>query len=177
MFSYDRNVDLEEVKASPFFELDFIKYSSKSQLCLLSCSIISSIVLIVVNSLFLHMESYLATLIMSLPVLVGALFGCQYNQDLSYYEYIKCLVTKQKKTYYKKSTEDILSSKETIKLFLEEKSAEKEQLQKKNEKKRKILLITSIFILIAIVIAFLYISTRPTQELYQNNNTLEESIE
>lgn len=175
MFSYDRNVDLEEVRVSPLFELDLIRYSSKAQLLLIAGSVISSVILVIINSLFIHMDSYLATIVLSLPVCIGALFGCQYNQDLSYYDYIKCLIKNPKKTFYKKSTEDILSSKETITMFLEEKSAEKEALQKKKKKQNKIILISSIFAFLVLVIVFMYISTRPTVEPYHYEKTVEQS--
>lgn len=175
MFSYDRNVDLEEVKASPLFELDLIRYSSKAQLALIIGSVISSMILIVVNSLFLHIDSYLATIVLSLPVFIGAFFGCQYNQDLSYYEYVKSLVKKQKKTLYKKSTEDILSSKNTINLFLEEKSAEKETIKKKKKKQQRLMLIISLFALVSFIIVFMYVNTRPTVELYHDDVTTEQS--
>lgn len=178
MFSYERNVNLEEIKTTPLLEIELLKYSSKQQLGLIIMTVVLSIGLMLYDSFVIKDNSLFSAMIACLPMVIGVLFGCQYTPELPLYLYIIKLFGKQKKTYYMVSTEDLLLSEETINDYINNKTGDiaQKEINRKNKEKRLTIIMaaTAVVFISALIIFFMYkLSYNPPQHIEIDNIIVE----
>lgn len=159
MATMKRNVNLEEIDTDAFMGIKFLSHQTLGQKAIFFGSILCSIALTFVGGFALHLNQNLIMLFTLGPLLIGVLFGANYNQDYSLFQYIVLLIKKPVIRYVSMPVEDITHLRE-IRHKLE---ADEEQRNKTNEMsegfKKKMLLMLGLgaIILVALVVLIIVI--------------------
>lgn len=105
MATMNRNVNLEEVNSDAFMGITFLNYQSGVQKAIFFGSVIASIAWALFGTFALHISNSILMVGIIAPLVPGVLFGCNFNQDLSLFNYLKILVFKPREVYLSKPTE------------------------------------------------------------------------
>ena len=103
----DRNVNLEEIGSEAFLGVPFLEHQTLGQKIILGVSVLTGMGMFFVSSFLLHLNNNLAALTVFLPIILGVLFGGNYNQDFSLARYFLLKITKPFTKLSLTSTEDI----------------------------------------------------------------------
>ena len=107
MASMKRNLNLEEIDTDSILGIEFLRYQSLLQKVILIGSAVCSLIVMFGLSIAAGINSFLSTFL-ALPIIgAGVLFGCNYNQDFSLYEYLVFSLKDEKDAYGSDSPEDI----------------------------------------------------------------------
>lgn len=140
MATMKRNVNLEEIDTDAFMGITFLKYQTIGQKVIFIGSIVVSVVFTILGSFLFHLNQNILILCTLSPLLLGVMFGANYNQDYSLIEYIVLLIKKPVQKYVSHPFEDITHLREIRKSLEEE-----DKLRNKNNEftegfKRKLML-------------------------------------
>lgn len=105
MASMQRNVDLEEIESDAPLGLDFLKYQTSFQKIWLISMIFTGVCLMLVGTFILKININVCVLFVFIPLVFGILFGANYNQDFSVFQYIVHTLKKSSVKYVFNSTE------------------------------------------------------------------------
>ena len=105
MVSTRRNFNLEEINTD-LVDIPYVKNQTFLQKIIFFGGIIVGIALLIVFNIVLHLPQMLCGLIFIAFAFVGALFGCNYNQDLTLFQYIRYKFSHSEKYLPPVSTED-----------------------------------------------------------------------
>ncbi len=162
MATMNRNVNLEEVNSDAFLGIPFLNYQSPLQKIIFWGSVIVGVVWNILANFWLHINANITVFVTLLPLIAGVLFGCNYNQDLTLFQYIVLVMFKPSKVYMNKPYEDLKQIKATKERIKKEEELRKMEEMKASPEEQKRLLIKLIlgaaiavifFIIILIVIA------------------------
>jgi len=155
MATMKRNTNLEEINTDALFGISYLKYQTKTQKLVMFGSVVVGIVINIMSSFMFDINPNIASLFMMIPIFIGVLLGCNYNQDLSLISYIRLSVSNPSKTYYSKSFEDL----ENIRRSAEQikKNKQIEQRESISEEEHLKSLIRLIVIVVLMVIGFIAI--------------------
>lgn len=152
MAQMNRNLNLEEVNSDAFMGIPYLNYQTIFQKILFWGSVILGIALNLVSVFVFSANGNLAVLLTLLPLAFGVAFGCNYNQDLSLFQYLILVLKKPSIIYTSKPTEDILQLRNTAKQFeQEEKLRERQQNPVTAESQKKLLMKLGIGIVVFIL--------------------------
>lgn len=175
MAQMNRNVNLEEISSDATLGIPWLNYQTFGQKLVLIISITISIALYAVDMFVLRVNMVLTMLSFFIPLTVGILFGCNYNEDFSLFNYIKLIIFKPSIKLYSTPIEDIMTIRGNAELI--EKAKESESL-KSNEaspemqKKSllKLIIGVSVFIVFLVVIIICFVI------LKHNDNQIHHSV-
>ena len=88
MATMNRNINLEQINSDAFLGIPFLNYQTPIQKMEFWGAIVIAVIWNFVGNFFLHINPALIVLFTILFVLIGAAFGCNFNQDLSLIKYI-----------------------------------------------------------------------------------------
>ena len=170
MAQMKRNLNLEEVNSDAFMGIPFLNYQTIPQKMLFWGSMIFGIILNLVSIFAFSANANIAVLLMLLPLIFGVAFGCNYNQDLSLFQYLMLILKKPAKKYASKPTEDILQLRNSAKQFeLEERKREQQRNPVTAESQKKLLiklLIGIVAFILFLVIVLGVLGNRKENELH-----------
>ena len=159
MATMNRNVNLEEINAEGFVDIQYLRYQTLPQKAVFWGSVVAAAVWNLVGSFVLHLESQIQIMVTVLILGIGVLFGCNYNEDFSLLRYFILIFFNDKVMLRTKPMEDM----DQIKVS-SERMAREEELQKKMEEaaspeEQKKLMTRVIIGAIIFVVLFLIITT------------------
>jgi hypothetical protein len=169
MATMNRNVNLEEVNSDAFMGIPFLNYQTTGQKVIFWGSVIVAVGWNIVGTFAFHINVNIIILCTLIPLLFGVAFGCNYNQDLSLFDYLRLALFKPSTVYVTKPEEDIEQIKqEIIRIDKEaEFNAKKQSVTYESQRRLLIgLLVGSIFIIIIFVILLIVIATTNTDVLH-----------
>lgn len=152
MATMNRNINLEEINTDALFGIQYLNYQSIYQKLILGFSVLASIVITMIGSIFLEINSNLLVIAILLPIGIGVLFGCNYNQDLSLFRYMILRLSNSKTVLESVPTEDFVEYYK--KLVDQEKEQEKKKLSIEEQKNQQKKLLVKVIIGFAIGIIF-----------------------
>jgi hypothetical protein len=88
MASMNRNVDLEEIGNDAPLGLEFLKYQTTFQKVWMVSMIIGGVSLMLVGTFLFKININICILFVFIPLIFGVLFGANYNQDFTVFQYI-----------------------------------------------------------------------------------------
>ena len=88
MASMNRNVDLEEIDNDAPLGLEFLKYQTLLQKIWMISMIIGGVTLMLVGTFILKIDTNICIWFVFIPLALGVLFGANYNQDFTVFQYI-----------------------------------------------------------------------------------------
>lgn len=152
MATMNRNVNLEEINSDAFLGIPFLNYQSPLQKLIFWGSVIVGVLWNVLATFLFHINANIVVIVTILPLLVGVLFGCNYNQDLSLFQYIILVLFKPSKVYMNKPAEDLKQIKETKeRIKREEELRMREELKASPEEQKRLLIKLVLGVVIAVV--------------------------
>lgn len=161
MVSTRRNFNLEEINTD-LVDIPYVKNQTFLQKVIFFGGIIVGIALLIVFNIVLHLPQMVCGLIFIAFAFVGALFGCNYNQDLTLFQYIKYKFSHSEKYLPPVSTEDAkyIEGKEKAIEAEDQKKARALQTRDPQESKRMLRMLIIIATIFAVGITGLFIFTR-----------------
>lgn len=105
MASMNRNVDLEEIDNDAPLGLEFLKYQTLLQKIWMISMIIGGVTLMLVGTFILKIDTNICIWFVFIPLALGVLFGANYNQDFTVFQYIVHSLKKSSIKFMFKSTE------------------------------------------------------------------------
>jgi len=170
MAQMNRNLNLEEVNSDAFMGIPFLNYQTILQKVIFWGSMILGIAMNLISIFVFSANANLAVLLTLLPLVFGVAFGCNYNQDLTLFQYLILTLKKPSKKYTSKPTEDIIQLRNSAKQFeQEERLRERQQNVPTAESQKKLLIKLGIGIVVFIlffVIVLGVIGKRDENELH-----------
>ena len=175
MVSTRRNFNIEEVNTD-LMDIPYIKNQTFSQKIIFFGGIAAGIALLMVGRLVLHLPIMVNAMLFLGFAFIGVLFGGNYNQDLTLFQYLKYKFTHSEKYLRPVSTEDVK--------YIEGKSKEIEdkdretarslQTRDPQESKRmlKKLLIFLLVFIIAIASVVVFSKTKKTDTVKENHRII-----
>lgn len=165
MAQMERNVNLEEIDTDSLFGIPFLSFQSLGQKVLLASCLAFSIILMVVGTVILDFNSYVILGICFIPLIVGVLFGCNYNEDFSLFRYLKLILINPVKKYRSMPSEDldqIRKKKTAVEKAEKEMLSDKDILTSDYRKKTRTILVICFcsFTLILIILFFVLSSVK-----------------
>lgn len=158
MATMNRNENLEEINSDALLGIPYLNYQTAGQKLFFFGSLLVSIVIMLIGSFIWKIGSGILALIILIPLGIGVLFGCNYNQDLSLIKYIILRLTNKKTTLTSQPMEDFLSNKNEIVATAQEDEVDLDLLKEQQKVLlRKVVIgvaIAIISVIIAIVIIF-----------------------
>ena len=179
MASMQRNVDLEEIESDAPLGLDFLKYQTPFQKIWLISMIFTGVGLMLLGTFVLKININICVVFVFVPLLFGILFGANYNQDFSVFQYIVHTLKKSSVKYVFDSTESEIGLK---------KLKEHEALADKNDdvdgfdsymkgvKKRIIIICIVIGIIMASLIVFKAYKTKSEETVQHHVACITDSV-
>lgn len=161
----NRNVDLEEIDTDAFFGVPYLDHQSLFQKIIFVIGLLCSFIIMGVGSFVLNINNLLCLLICLIPLSCSVLFGCNYNEDLSLFNYIKLVLFNPVTYLSSKPSEDIeqVKARESYVKQAESNIASKQGIFTEEHKKRvfrRILLAVGGFILLFIVLVIYLFTVR-----------------
>ena len=92
MASMNRNVNLEEINTDAFMGISYLNYQSIPQKIVFIGGVLVGIALNLIGTFILDISINVSILLNLVPLLVGVVFGCNYNEDLSLIKYMKTYI-------------------------------------------------------------------------------------
>lgn len=176
MASMNRNVNLEEINTDAFMGISYLNYQSIPQKIVFIGGVLVGIALNLIGTFILDISINVSILLNLVPLLVGVVFGCNYNEDLSLIKYMKLLISKPSKVYYSKPVEDLEQlHKAATRIREEEEQLKKQQEKISDEAQKKMLIKLGIGSLIVIVIFIVLLITIKATNKKELHHTVQES--
>lgn len=169
MASMNRNVDLEEIGNDAPLGLDFLKYQTTFQKVWMISMIIGGVTLMLIGTFLLKININICILFVFIPLVFGVLFGANYNQDFTVFQYIVHSLKKSSVRFVFNSSES-KSGFKRIKEYENEKfnntvNEEDFDLYYRNVKKRLIIFCVVIGCILVAVIACVVVRNREDKNL------------
>ncbi len=164
MAKMDRNVNLEEINTDSFLGIDYTKHQSLGQKILFFGMFVLGVIGFLAMFLFLKAPIFVALFFMILSVACGILFGCNYNEHLSLFEYISLLILNRPVSLASHPREDIETLLAHNLKYGKEDVVEDNTSSISDDDTKKYLIILGIVMLIVIFIIGLVISKLFSEE-------------
>ena len=117
--------------ATPIFlGIPFLNYQSPFQKLIFWGSVIVGVLWNILATFVFHINSNIVVIVTIFPLMLGVLFGCNFNQDLTLFQYIILILFKPSKVYVNKPSEDLKQIKAT-----KERMKKEEELRMREELK------------------------------------------
>jgi hypothetical protein len=176
MATMNRNVNLEEINSDAFMGITYLAHQTVMQKMIFIGSLVASVGFNLAASFVFHMNSMVGMFISLVPLMVGILFGCNYNEDLSLYNYIHLIVSKPSKLFLSMSTEDfekLRSSGDRIR----QEEIRRNANQKATEEEQKKMLIKlgvgfAVGVLIFVILMIAVVATRNSEGTEEVHHTV-----
>lgn len=153
MASMNRNVNLEEINTDAFMRITYLNYQSLAQKVIFVGGIVVAVGGNLIGTFIFNIGVNVSVFLTFIPLLIGVMFGCNYNEDLSLVRYLKLLISKPSKAYYSRPVEDLEQLHNSAAKIREEEELRKKQQEKmSDEAQKKLLIKIGIGVIIAIFI-------------------------
>ena len=165
----NRNVNLEEINTDAFMGISYLNYQTIPQKIIFISGIAAGVGLNLVNSLVWKLNTFVSLFMTLIPLLIGIAFGCNYNEDLTLFNYLKLIVTNPVKHLYSQPTEDLAQLRKKavqIKREKEELLKGKEITDAEQKKLLKKMLIFGILFIVVIIVTMVIIKLSKTEEVH-----------
>lgn len=140
MATMNRNINLEEINSEAFLGISYLNYQSTLQKIVFWGGIIVALIWNLVGNFVFHANPGVIVVCTLIPIFVGAILGCNYNQDLSLIKYMYLLLSKSSKVLVSKPTEDLEQIKVTSVRLAKNRELREQQLNAaKPEEQKKLL--------------------------------------
>jgi hypothetical protein len=171
MAQMNRNANLEEMDTDAFMGISYLKHQTLVQKIIFIVGIGTAMGINLLGTFVFDINANLTLLIAIIPLLVGVAFGCNFNEDLSIYKYVRLMVAKPSKAYFSKPEEDLVQiRREASQIRRDEEAKHKQEEKMSDEAQKKFLkkvLIGALVMIVAFVIALLIaVSLKNTEELH-----------
>ena len=167
MATMNRNVNLEEVNSDAFMGIPFLNYQSTGQKIVFWGSVIISVAWNVLGTFLFHINANIIIFSTLIPLTIGVLFGCNYNQDLSLIDYIKLILFRPSVAFVTKPTEDMEQLKlEIIRIDKEEElKAKQKKVTAESQQRLLIRFLVGALIVVILFIIFLIVLASSNNEV------------
>lgn len=153
MATMNRNVNLEEINSDAFLGIPFLNYQSPFQKLIFWGSVILGVLWNILATFVFHINSNIVVIVTIFPLMLGVLFGCNFNQDLTLFQYIILILFKPSKVYVNKPSEDLKQIKATKeRMKKEEELRMREELKASPEEQKRLLIKLALGVAIAVVL-------------------------
>lgn len=167
MATMKRNPNLEEINTDALFGISYMCYQTTLQKIIMIASVVLGIGINIIATLVFNININIATLLTVIPLCIGVLLGCNYNQDLSLIAYMKLIISKPSKVYYSKSPEDLEYIRKASERIKRERELEQQEFSDEEHRKTLIKLIVGMVIAVIIfVLIVIIINLVKTEEIH-----------
>lgn len=169
MVSLNRNHNLEEINADGFLGIDMMKNQTVAQKVVLFGAVAIGMGINIFGNMLWGLDMMTTVILTLIPIVIGALFGLNYDEDLTLLGYIKISLFQDSVVYYSQSTEDLEVIRKSAEQIKEKERLEAERLENPDQEHRAMLIkmVSIIAIVAVVVIIFLFVSKgTQTQELH-----------
>lgn len=175
MATMNRNINLEEINADAFMGIPFLNHQTVIQKVEFWGGVAIAVIWNIVGNFMLHVNPMVVVIFTLIPVLIGSMFGCNYNQDLSLIKYMHLILNKPKMVLVSKPTEDLIQIKMAASRIARDKELKEKQAKSASpEEQRKLLMKVVIgaiaFILFFIIVIALLLAGK-TEEIHHIVNS------
>ena len=176
MATMNRNINLEEINADALMGIPFLNYQTLIQKVEVWGGIGVAVIWNIIGNFILHVNPMLIVIFTLIPVLIGSVFGCNYNQDLSLIKYIYLILNKPMTVLVSKPTEDLIQIKMAASRIARDKELKEKQANAASPEEQKKLLMklgigASIFILFLLIVIALILAGK-TEEIHHIVNSV-----
>lgn len=161
MATMNRNVNLEEINSDAFMGITYLQHQTILQKVILFGNIIIAIGMNLLGNFYWNINMNIVILMTLLPLSLGVILGCNYNEDLSLAKYFKLVISKPFKEFYSKPTEDLeqlRNSAERIRMEEEQLKLQNQKVSQEEQKKLLFQLLLGVgltFILLILILLFI----------------------
>lgn len=167
MATMNRNLNLEEVNSDAFMGISYLNYQTMPQKIVFIGSIVAGVAINLTMNFIFEVSSSISVFLSIIPLIAGAAFGCNYNQDLSLVQYLSLVLFKPKKSYGSRSTEDLAYIRQTSDDIRREE--EKQQTMSPEEHRKflvKVAIGAAVSVIIFIVLLVVLMVIQPDTEIH-----------
>lgn len=165
----NRNHNLEEISSDAFLGIELLKYQSIPQKIVLFGCLILGVGINIWGSFSGALDLTATVFITAIPIAIGVLFGCNYNEDLSLIQFLKLSFSNPAQILYSKSTEELEYLRSSAERIRQDELRKNQTVEQEEEEHRKLLykllLVAGIFVVV-IVILLLVVSGSKTEEIH-----------
>ena len=170
MATMNRNINLEEINADAFLGISLLSHQTMLQKIVFSGGIIIAIVWNLIGNFVFHINPMVIVIFTLIPIVIGALFGCNYNYDLSLIKYIHLILYKPTTILVSKPTEDLVQIKMAASRIARDKELKERQANAVSPEEQRKLLVKVIigaaaFILFFVIVIVLLLAGK-TEEIH-----------
>lgn len=170
MATMNRNINLEEINADAFMGIPFLNHQSIIQKVEFWGGIIIAVIWNIVANFVLHLNPMIIVIFTLVPVLIGSIFGCNYNEDLSLIKYIFLIMNKPSTVLVSKPTEDLCQIKASASRIARDKELKERQAAATSPEQQKKMLMkvgigAAVFILFFLIVILVLLSGK-TEEIH-----------
>ncbi len=170
MAQMDRNINLEEINSDALFGISFLDHQSFFQKFIFFFGIIFAIGFMFVGTLFLNMDTLLLMIITFFPLIISVLFGCNYNEDLSVFKFVKLVMFNPVLFLTSKPTENIDHIKSRVSKVAQEEKALSSKKEVFTDEARSRIIKTLVFGILAfffvLIVVVLILSSLKKPEIH-----------
>lgn len=164
MATMNRNENLEEINTDALLGIPYLNYQTAGQKLFFFGSVVVSIVIMLIGSFIWNMSPGVLTFLIMIPLGIGVLFGCNYNQDLSLIKFIVLRLTNKKTTLTSQPMEDFLSNKSEIVSAVQVEEVDMDELKEQQRKLLRKVVLGCVIAIISMIIVLVIISALKESE-------------
>ena len=171
----NRNPNLEEISSDAFMGIDLMKYQTMPQKIVLFVCVGLGVGVNIWGSFSGQMDLTATVFIAAIPIAIGVLFGCNYNEDLSLLQFIKLSFSNPAQILYSKSTEDLEYLRSSAERIRQEELKKNQTEEEEEEEHRKLLyklLMVAGIVVFAFIILLFALSSSKTEEIHHTVSIL-----
>lgn len=170
MATMNRNLNLEEVNSDAFMGIPFLNHQTIIQKIIFFGSIVGAVVVMLVGILAFQWNVNATMFASMIPLIIGVMFGCNYNQDLTLIQYLHLILFKPVRSFTTRPTEELDNFRSAA-----EKMEQEEKIKRQQEKQSSpaeqmrmiiILLVIVFVIFLFVIITIAVIKSRGNEEIH-----------
>ena len=175
MATMNRNINLEEINSDAFLGIPFLNHQTIIQKVEFWGGIIIAVIWNILGNFVFHLNPLVIVIFTLVPILIGSIFGCNYNQDLSLIKYLYLILNKPATVLVSKPTEDFVQIKMAATRLAQDKELKEKLANAASPEEQKKLLMkliigAVIFIFFFVIVIVLLLAGK-TEEIHHIVNS------
>lgn len=170
MATMNRNLNLEEVNADAFMGIPFLNHQTVLQKIVFFGSIVGAGAVMLAGIMALRWNVNATIFASIIPLIIGVMFGCNYNQDLTLIQYLHLILFRPVRNFTTRPTEELTQFRSAAEQLKQEEKIKKQQEKQSSpaEQMRMIivLLVILFVIFMVVILAIVAIKSQETEEIH-----------
>lgn len=173
MATMNRNLNLEEVNSDALMGIPFLNHQTVLQKIIFFGSIVGAVGVMLAGIMAFHWNVNATMFASILPLIVGVMFGCNYNQDLTLIQYLHLILFKPVRNFTTRPTEELDQFRSAAEqLQQEEKIKEQQEKQSSPAEQMRMIIMLLVILLVIFILVILMIVAIKSQETEEIHHTI-----